>query len=454
LINFPLEAGYPGAISRHERSDVVAFDQICQHPAAFPLAVLMAFPDASRVSDNESIRNASRARLLAPDDDVATALADLTSGTRLRVAHGAAVHDVTLVEPVRLGHKFAVRALSSGMRVRKYGEFIGRTTVAIAAGAWVHEHNLVTTARHDPRHEGAWRRMQRPARVEACTQARAAVGGSPVYDERTGRVWWVDVRETPAIHRLDPATGHECARRLEEDIGSLVLTDDEPLLLALHSGFAFFDPASGAITPIVDPQPTARTRLGDGKCDAAGRFWSGSTNPESGLAEGSLYVLDASGCRAVSTDWLMPNGMAWSRDGRTMYMADTRCGVIHAWPFDVATGALGQPRVFADLGAYPGLPDGATVDADDHLWSAQLGGGCLMRFAPDGTLDRVVRLPVSRPTSCTFGGRDCRTLFVTTATRGLDAEQRRREPLAGQVLALDVGVAGSPAMRYRTARTA
>jgi sugar lactone lactonase YvrE len=412
----------------------------------------MSPADASAAPARAIGREGTLARLLAPNDDVATALADLAGGTRLRVAHGATVHDVALVEPVKLGHKFAVRALSSGIRVRKYGEFIGRTTTAVAAGAWVHEHNLVTSARHDVRHERAWRDMRHPLRVEACAPPRATVGESPVYDQDAQRLWWVDVRETPAIHRVDLATGKHSAHRLDEDIGALALTDGARLVIALRSGFALFDPASGATTPIVDPQPMPQTRLNDGKCDAAGRFWCGSTNPESGVAEGSLYVLEGGACRTVSSDWLMPNGIAWSRDGRTMYMADSRRGTIYAWPFDAAAGALGQRRVFADLGAYPGVPDGATVDAEDHLWSAQFGGGCLMRFAPDGTLDRVVRLPVSRPTSCTFGGGDHRTLFVTSAIRGLDAEHLRREPLAGQVLAVDVGIAGTPAMRYRSAR--
>lgn len=391
------------------------------------------------------------ARVLAPNDDVATALADLNAGTRVRVAIGAAVHEVSLAEPIRLGHKFALRALSAGLRVRKYGEFIGRVNAPVAAGAWVHEHNLVTSARHDERHERAWRAAQPPASIEALSSACTSVGESPVYDERTDRLWWIDVRETPAIHGLARSTGAVTSRPLDEDIGSLVLTQDGRLVLALRSGFAWFDPAAGSIVPIVDPEPaTPHTRLNDGKCDAAGRFWSGSTNPESGVAEGSLYVLDGGACRRASSDWLMPNGIAWSLDGATMYMADTRRGEIYAWPYDVSTGAQGERRTFADLGAYPGVPDGAAVDAEGFLWSAQFCGGCLVRFAPDGAMDRVVVLPVSRPTSCAFGGKDYRTLFVTTATRGLDAQARRREPLAGRLLALDVGVAGVAPARYRT----
>ncbi len=189
--------------------------------------------------------------------------------------------------------------------------------------------------------------------------------------------------------------------------------------------------------------------MADGAVAAAGRFWCGSLNPESGIAEGSLYVLDAAhNCRSVLGDWLTPNGIAWSVDQATMYVADTRRGEIYAFPFDVATGELGARRVFADLGAFPGGPDGAAVDCEGFLWSAQFDGGCLMRYAPDGELERVIRLPVSKPTSCAFGGAGYRQLFVTTASRGLGPDALRVEPLAGRMLVLDVGVGGLPPQHF------
>jgi sugar lactone lactonase YvrE len=127
-----------------------------------------------------------------------------------------------------------------------------------------------------------------------------------------------------------------------------------------------------------------------------------------------------------------------------MYGADTRRGLLYAFDFDDAGGRLGERRVFADVGGLPGGPDGATVDREGYLWSAQFDGACLCRYDAAGRMDRVVRLPVTRPTACTFGGRGYRRLFVTTAMRGLAPERLRDEPLAGRVLALDVGVAGLP----------
>jgi sugar lactone lactonase YvrE len=131
-----------------------------------------------------------------------------------------------------------------------------------------------------------------------------------------------------------------------------------------------------------------------------------------------------------------------------MYVADTRRGRIDAFDFDADAGEVGARRPFADLGALPGGPDGACVDAEGHLWSAQFDGGCLIRYDAKGRMERVVRLPVTKPTSCAFGGRDYRELFVTTATRGMSASQLAAEPLAGRVLVLDVGVAGLPPVPF------
>jgi sugar lactone lactonase YvrE len=386
------------------------------------------------------------AALLTPVDDVATALADLPAGAEVRVASGPVVRTVRLVRPIALGHKFAVRDLGAGLRIRKYGQFIGRLTADVGAGAWVHEHNLVTTANRDPDHERAWcEPVDVP--VVALGTARTSVGETPVFDGSADRLYWIDVRDTPAIHALDLASGAERRWPMREDIGSIAPASRGRLVAGLRSGFALFDPSTGALEPIGDPEPDRpHTRLNDGKCDPSGRFWCCSMNPESGVAEGRLYRLDPDlrWRRMDEADYFTPNGLAWSPDGSTMYFADTRRGAIYAFPFDARTGTIGPRRTFADVGALPGGPDGATVDADGFLWSAQFDGGCLIRYAPDGRIDRVVRLPVSKPASCVFGGPGRRQLFVTTATRGLDERRLREEPLAGHLLVIDVGVAGLP----------
>ncbi|MBS0321693.1 MAG: SMP-30/gluconolactonase/LRE family protein [Proteobacteria bacterium] len=385
------------------------------------------------------------ARWLKPFDDVATAIVDLPAGATVHLASGNVTKDVTLVEPIAMGHKFAVRALAKGLRIRKYGELIGRMSRDVPAGGWVHVDHLETSARHSAAHEAAWYdRVETATVLEAFGPTRTKVGENPLYDAAQDRFYWIDVRDTPAIFCRTLATGEEHQWPLREDIGSIALMEGTRLLACLRSGFAMFDTADGTMTPLIDPEPhLPGNRLNDGKCDPQGRYWCGSINPETGTADGSLYVLERDlTVRHVLPDFLTPNGMTWSLDGKTLYLADTRRGLIRAHDFDGEHGTLGATRVFADLGAMPGGPDGATLDTDGYLWWAQFDGACLVRYAPDGSMDRVVRLPVSRPTSCAFGGPGFRHLYVTTGTRGFDAAAFAREPLAGRVLKIDVGIGG------------
>ena len=388
--------------------------------------------------------------LLSPVDDVATTVRALPAGTRVELRCGDVVRDVTLVDAIPAGHKFALRPLAAGLRIRKYGEYIGRTTRPVAAGACVHEHNLATAARRSPDLERAWADARPAPVIRSIGRSRCALGESPVWSERDGRLYFVDLRDTPAIHAVAPESGDEARWPMPEDIGCIVPADGT-LIAGLRSGFATFDPSRATLDYFLDPEPDLPgNRLNDGKCDRRGRLWCGSMNPDSALAEGSLYVLEGRDrCSRVLGDWLTPNGIAWSADGATMYVADTRRGSIAAFAFDAARGRLGERRVHADLAALPGGPDGACIDREGFLWSAIFDGGALLRLDPEGRVDRVLLLPVSRPTSCAFGGPDYRTLFVTTASRAMSAARLASEPLAGHVLALDVGVAGFPPDAFR-----
>jgi len=386
-----------------------------------------------------------------PLDDVATAFVELKAGAEAHIATGGEAMTVRLAEDIPAGHKFSVKPLAKGLRVRKLGEFIGRMTHEVGEGKWIHTHNLETCAYRGQTSERLWTHGgEAPKIVDVIGERRCSVAESPVWDEKKGRLYWVDVRGEPAIFMVEPKTGRCMRWPMPEDIGGIVLTTGGRLVAAMQSGFKLFDPASGRLRPLLDPEPDRPgNRLNDAKCDLAGRLWSGSMNPGSGQAEGSLYVLDGTlKCRRAADGFVTPNGHAWSSDGSTMYLSDTRKGYIYAYPFDPETGTVGEARIFADFGSLPGGPDGATVDAEGYLWSAQFNGGCLIRLSPRGEVDRMIRLPVGKPTSCAFGGRDHAFLYVTTATRGLDAGGLAAEPDAGRILVLNVGVAGLPARRF------
>src|SRR4051794_36541551 len=160
-----------------------------------------------------------QARRRRANDDAAPAPPDPPAGTNVRVASGPTVRDVTLTEPIPAGHKFSVRALACGLRIRKYGEFIGRLTASVPAGGWIHLHNLVTTARHETAHEHAWYdAAESPGQLRVLGTAQCHVGESPVFDASCNRLYWIDVRETPAIHVLELESGRERSWSLQEDI--------------------------------------------------------------------------------------------------------------------------------------------------------------------------------------------------------------------------------------------
>lgn len=269
------------------------------------------------------------------------------------------------------------------------------------------------------------------------------LGESPSWLASEQCLYWIDLR-APALRRLDPASGTVESWAMPDLIGAVVGRRSGGLVVAVRHALLGFDPRDGefvAIANVEDGPPD--NRLNDAKCDPAGRIFCGSMWDFGLRTTGGLYRVDMTGAvTQLRSGVTVANAIAFAPDGRTLYFTDTRQGAIEQADYDPATGEIGPWRRFAAADAAPGRPDGATVDADGYLWNARYQGGCLARFAPDGRLDRLVELPVSQPTSCAFGGPDLRTLYVTTARQKLSAEALGAEPLAGALLALDVGVAG------------
>lgn len=186
-------------------------------------------------------------------------------------------------------------------------------------------------------------------------------------------------------------------------------------------------------------------RFNDAGVDPAGRVWVGSMHTDEAEPLGELYRLGPGGVlTTVVKGVTVSNGLGWSPDGSRMYYADSPMRRIDMFDYDPATGEAFQRRVFADLSAFDGVPDGLTVDLDGCLWVAIWGGGVLRRFAPDGTQDAVLPVPVSQPTSCAFGGPGMTDLYVTTASIGLTEAELAAQPLAGRLLRLRPGPIGLP----------
>ena len=186
-------------------------------------------------------------------------------------------------------------------------------------------------------------------------------------------------------------------------------------------------------------------RFNDCGVDAHGRLWVGTIDRHLNRPIGGLYCFDEHGAaRKADAGLPLSNGIAWSPDWETLYFCETFNRCVYAYDFDLSRGVVSARRVLIELSAGHGTPDGLAVDAHGGLWVALFGAGAVHRYLPSGALDRTIRLPVSNPTSCTFGGSDLRTLYITTARYGLTDAQLRAEPHAGALFAVRVPEAGVP----------
>jgi sugar lactone lactonase YvrE len=288
-----------------------------------------------------------------------------------------------------------------------------------------------------------------PAAADGLRVAVAAenlVGESPVWSVREQALYWVDV-EGRRVQRYAPESRLSARWEMPEVTSSIGLRCEAGLVAATRVGFVFIDTSTSAVTPITHPESDLPgNRFNDGKVDRAGRFFAGTKNlANNAQPTGSLYRLGTDRrAHAVAHGISCTNGIAWSPDNRTMYVCDTWLRRIYQFDFDFPSGTAENRRVFAELADDEGFPDGLTIDADGFLWNAHYDGWRITRYAPDGRIERVVRMPVQHVTSLIFGGRDLSTLFVTSARMRLPEEALTQQPLAGHVLAFEPGVSGLP----------
>ena len=259
--------------------------------------------------------------------------------------------------------------------------------------------------------------------IECVLECANHLGEGPVWDVEEGRLYWLDGTGRrvgkPALWRLDPRTGKVESWMLDRDVGAMALRRGGGAVLALDDGFYFYDYDKAALEPIakVDAgQP--RTRLNDGKCDRRGRFFAGGMDDKEELAICGLWRLDADlSVTKVDGGIICSNGPCWSPDDKTFYFADTFQEEFWAYDYDIAAGTVSNKRVFATTKDDPGVADGSTVDAEGCLWNAQLIGGELVRYAPDGKVERRIGMPVRNVTSVIFGGDKLDEIYVTSMAR-------------------------------------
>jgi sugar lactone lactonase YvrE len=275
--------------------------------------------------------------------------------------------------------------------------------------------------------------------VDVALRSADELGEGPAWLPETGELLRVDI-PAGVLHRWSPATGTSARVDAGDFVTAVVPRRAGGLVVTRRHAVELWE-SDGAVSVLAELEPDrVDNRCNDAKSDPAGRLWAGTMSLRRDPGTAALYRIEPGGrTERVIAGTTVSNGLGWSPAGTEMYFVDTPTRRIDVLAYDAETGAVRDRRPFAEIDA--GVPDGLTVDAEGGVWVALHRGGQVRRYAPDGTLTAVAELPVSRPTSVTFGGDDLATLYITTA-RGED------EPLGGAVLAVRPDVGGLPVDRF------
>ncbi len=289
--------------------------------------------------------------------------------------------------------------------------------------------------------------------AELVVDSRCGTGESPVWDAAAQALWWVDI---PARQLMRwSAAGGELKQWTAPEMVACIARDNDGWIAGMESGIFRLVPHEDGTLSCA---PLARVehamtgmRFNDGRCDRQGRFWAGTMLMDMAAARpvGALYRFTGAEktnapLQPELTDFIVPNGLAFSPDGRTMYLSDSHPQVQAIWAFDYDTdsGTPSSRRLFVDMKPLPGRPDGAAVDEDGCYWICGNDAGLVHRFTPEGRLDRSLAVPVKKPAMCAFGGAGLDTLYVTSIRPG--GVDLADQPLAGGTFALHPGVRGLP----------
>jgi sugar lactone lactonase YvrE len=286
--------------------------------------------------------------------------------------------------------------------------------------------------------------------------APAEHGEGPVWDG--AELHWVDITAGLVRHgtvAADGAVTERAAQHGGDTVGVVVPAAAGGWLLGAGGGFTHLAP-DGTARVLVElageggSPDSGGTRMNDGACDRAGRFFAGTMAFDERSGAGSLYRLGTDGVvTTVLTGLTVSNGMGWSPDDGTVYLCDSGDSVVWAFPYDLATGEFGARREFLRFDGRDGVADGLIVDDEGCVWTAMWGGGAVRRWSPEGELLAVVDVPIETTSSCCFAGPDRDVLVVSTSQQGLDDAARAAHPDAGRLFVARPGITGPPAFPYR-----
>lgn len=286
------------------------------------------------------------------------------------------------------------------------------------------------------------------APVFCVVQSQDLLGEGPCWSPDEGRLYWFDI-EGRRLSWLEPATGASGDWSLPLRSSAAAVRASGGLVVATERGLGAFDTQTGQISFIEPMTFEPGFRSNEGQIDPQGRFWWSIMDENEGARPGAV-LLSRPGYATVRVleGISIANTLTGTPEGDRLYVADSKHGRLSIYGIDPVTGVLDPPRPFANTEGEPGAPDGSALDAEGYLWNAQWGAWRVVRYAPNGTVDRVVPVPVEQPSSCAFGGPDLATLYVTSARVGLSEAALAAQPMAGGLFAFDPGVKGQALPAY------
>ncbi|HEX6323285.1 MAG TPA: SMP-30/gluconolactonase/LRE family protein [Vicinamibacterales bacterium] len=287
--------------------------------------------------------------------------------------------------------------------------------------------------------------------VELAVDCRCELGEGPIWDDRVGRLLFVDI-DGHQVHAFDPRSGAHETCDTGEYVSAVALAEAGGYAVTLQHDIAWFDFERGIRDRPISVEPErADTRFNDAYVDSRGRLWAGTLSLKKQPAQGALYLIDMHAGPQVTRmldGVTTSNGIDWSPDERLMYYVDTGTRRIDLFDFDVATASIANRRTFVAIPESEGKPDGLIVDEDGCIWVALWQGSAVRRYTPQGALDMQIDLPVSCPTKCAFGGANLDELYITSAKTALSEAQREDEPHAGSLFVARPGVRGRAPNRF------
>ena len=287
-------------------------------------------------------------------------------------------------------------------------------------------------------------------KAELLIDAHALVGEGPIWDADANVLWWVDIMSSE-LYAYDPQTGENREWNVGQHVGTVVQRASGGLMLALRDGFAAFDPDSGKLEMLADPEAhLPGNRFNDGKCDPGGRFWAGTMAYEDHSDQGSVYRMDIDHrVHKMIENIGVSNGIIWSLDAKTMYYTDSLDYAIRAYDYDVGTGGISNERIIIDFPQEMGIADGFTIDEEGMLWVAHFGSSRVRHWNPDtAAVLAEIELPTASITACAFGGPNLDQLYITCAMLGMSDAEKAQQPHAGGLFVAEVGVRGLPSDKF------